>query len=341
MVRPMKHGGDLTEAMARFGGCAADWLDLSTGINPVPWPVAERLEMDIWTRLPAQAELTGLLDQARKSYRVPPEFGIIAAPGTQAIIQWLPRIAPDGPVAILVPTYGEHIDVWQAAGRTVFAASSLNEAVSAAPNVVLVNPNNPDGRLIPIKTLLDAAETIAARGGRLIVDEAFADLDPDCSLVPHMAGLPVVILRSFGKFFGLAGMRLGFAIAQPATADRLLAALGPWAVSGPAIQVGRQALADDEWIAATRQRLQSDAARLTMILEAGGMADMGGTALFRLTRSEQAREIHRHLAAHHIWTRIFDEQPTWIRFGLPGSDGAFQRLQAALASYSNTMAIGG
>ncbi len=337
----MKHGGDLTDAMARFGGCAADWLDLSTGINPVPWPVVERLELDIWTRLPAQAELTGLLEQACKSYRVPQACGIVAAPGTQAIIQWLPRIAPDGPVAVLVPTYGEHLDVWQAAGRTVFAASTLDEALSAAPNVVLANPNNPDGRLIPVDALLDAAETIATRGGRLIVDEAFADLDPDCSLAPHMTGLPVVILRSFGKFFGLAGVRLGFAIAQPATADRLLAALGPWAVSGPAIQVGRQALADDEWIAATRRRLQSDATRLTMILEAGGMADMGGTALFRLTRSEQAREIHRHLAAQHIWTRIFDEQPTWIRFGLPGSDTAFQRLQAALASYSGTMAIGG
>jgi len=328
----MKHGGDLKDAMARYGGDPADWLDLSTGINPVAWPVAEQLPADVWQRLPALSQLNALLDQARASYGVPGHLDVIAAPGTQALIQWLPRIAPDGPVAIVTPTYSEHHDAWTTTGRKVYHAPTLGEATGLATNVVVTNPNNPDGRTTAPADIIEAAHTLAERGGRLIVDEAFADIDPSVSVVPHLGDLPMIVLRSFGKFFGLAGVRLGFAIARPPAALQLAAALGPWAVSGPALEIGRRALSDSDWITATRKQIAGDAARLDKIVAAAGLSVIGGTGLYRLINMPEAASLHTKFAEHRIWTRIFDEYPDWLRLGLPGTNPDFARLETALAA---------
>jgi cobalamin biosynthetic protein CobC len=327
----MKHGGDLTQAMADFGGAFEAWLDLSTGINPWPWPVPAKLPDHLWQRLPAQADQQALLGAARRAYRVPDGVDIVAAPGTQALIQWLPHLAARGPVAIVGPTYGEHVASWRGAAHEVSMIGSLATLPDHAMHAVVVNPNNPDGRVIAQDELARVAAKLARRGGWLVIDEAFVDVEPGLSAATLCAELPVVILRSFGKFYGLAGLRLGFALAQPRIARRIADALGPWACSGPALQIGTAALRDDRWAMQTRVALATQAIRLDAVLGDAGFTSAGGTALYRLARHADAMRLHRLLAQQQIWCRSFDGANDLLRFGLPSDAAALARLAKALA----------
>ena len=263
---------------------------------------------------------------------MPPGLAVVAAPGTQALIQWLPRLAPEGGVAVLGPTYAEHSAAWRLAGRDVVAIDDLSERPSDPRHLVVVNPNNPDGRIVSRADLVAAARTCAARGGWLVVDESFADVEPVLSLVGHAADLPVVVLRSFGKFYGLAGLRLGFAIAPPSIVGDLERALGPWAVSGPALAIGAAALADRAWADGMRARLAQDAVRLGGVLAAVGFVPAGGTNLYRLVRHPDATRIHAGLAAERIWVRRFEWADDLLRFGLPPDAAGLDRLRVALAA---------
>jgi cobalamin biosynthetic protein CobC len=225
------------------------------------------------------------------------------------------------------PTYSEHAAAWSQAGHEV-----LDHLPDHARHVVIVNPNNPDGRLHDLAALARIAARVRDRGGWLVIDEAFADLDPACSAVALCGNLPVVILRSFGKFYGLAGLRLGFAIGPPAVIERVAVALGPWPCSGPAQAIGRAALLDQEWADRARETLKSQAAKLDAVLIAAGFAMVGGTALFRLVRHPDAGARHAALARQHIWCRRFEAADDLLRFGLPGDDAGFDRVAAALAS---------
>lgn len=327
----MKHGGDLGEAAARFGGSDSAWLDLSTGINPHTWPVPEELREAGWTRLPSGADLARLIEAARLAYDAPAQAAIAAAPGTQAIIQWLPRLAAHGPVAIVGPTYGEHETAWHTGGFRVALVRTLAQATETARHIVVVNPNNPDGRIASKPDLLAAAETCRARGGWLIVDESFVDVEPGCSIVRHCTELPIIVLRSFGKFYGLAGLRLGFAIATSTLTRQISRALGPWAVSGPAMAVGAAALADIGWAAAMRGRLVCEREALDTLLLDAGLRIAGGTNLFRLVEHPRAGRIHDALASRRIWTRRFQWSDTLLRIGLPPNEAASRRLAASLA----------
>lgn len=348
----MKHGGDLTEAKARHGTGAPDWLDLSTGINPHAWPVPEGLRHVGWERLPGASEMADLLAAARDSYRVPEGAALVAAPGTQALIQWLPHLAPPGAVVIFGPTYGEHEASWRAAGREVgISQRSGVEPVAGNPrdqrlprpdeeqhgmrHCVLVNPNNPDGRTVGPAELRRLGERASEGGGWLIVDEAFADLGRPRGAASLLPDLPVIVLRSFGKFYGLAGLRLGFAIAAPALAERLRTALGDWPVSGPALAVGAAALADRRWAEGMRGRLAAEATALDGVLAQAGLAPAGGTSLYRLVRHPDAAAIHERLASGHIWCRRFDWAPDLLRFGLPPDAVGLARLRDALARHAH------
>jgi cobalamin biosynthetic protein CobC len=266
-----------------------------------------------------------LLTTARKAYAVQPDAGIVAAPGTQAILQWLPQVVPARRVAVVGPTYAEHAAVWARAGAQVETVATLEKA-DKADLAVVVNPNNPDGRIHPPQEL--AAFAADRSGGvALVVDEAFGDL------LPHLtvAGAPgTIVLKSFGKFYGLAGLRLGFAVSALDVTARLAAALGPWAVSGPALAIGTQALADTAWAEAMRARLTREAAELDRVLMAAGLPVVGGTDLFRLVETATAPQWHEALAAEGVWTRAFDEAPHRLRIGLPGV--LMSRLEAALAA---------
>jgi len=329
----MKHGGDLSEAIARFGGAPESWLDLSTGINPWAYPVPASLPSQAWQRLPDRAAELGLIEAARDGYKVPAGVDVVPAAGTQALIQIQPHVMIGGAVAIAGPTYSEHAAAFARAGRKVVAAS-LEALPAGVTHAVVVNPNNPDGRIVSREAIAGAARHLDRFGGALIVDEAFADVAPECSVVELCREFPIVVLRSFGKFFGLAGLRLGFAIARADIAAEITGALGPWAVSGPALVIGRSALSDRQWIETTRARLSRQANRLDDVMRAVGFDIVGGTSLFRLSRHRDAAAIHARLASRQIWTRSFDHADDLLRFGLPPDDSALHRLAAALTPRS-------
>ena len=318
---PRDHGGNLADAMARYGGATEDWLDLSTGINPMAWPVGP-ISNAAWTRLPDKSASDALLAAARRTYDIAPEAEVIAAPGASALIRLMPRLAHPTTVAIPGPTYNEHAAAFVAEGWQV--TEHPGPGVTAA---VIVNPNNPDGRLWALEELQVMAEAMDL----LVVDESFMDPTPEGSMAAIAGREGLVILRSFGKFYGLAGLRLGFAITGPETARRLAELLGPWAVSGPALEIGAAALRDDDWAEAERTRLDRAVARLVKLAEQAGWRHVGGTTLFRTFDTPGAVAAQHRLAEHRIWSRVFPYSGTWLRLGLPGTADEWERLERALA----------
>ena len=314
------HGGDLAFATATYGAPDGGWLDLSTGINPTPYPVpADLISSDTLHRLPSPAALARLEATARAAYGVPAGVSLTAVPGSELAIHLLPGLAPLGARPfILSPIYGGHTAAW--------ATATPVTQVDAIPDgaiVILANPNNPDGRVLTRDALLNLATRVAW----LIVDEAFAEVAPDTSLVP---ALPenALVLRSIGKFYGLAGVRLGFAIGSAHDTARIARALGDWPVSGPAIAAGTAALGDIAWRDSMRARLRDEAAALRGLLVAHGRQIIGGTDLFVLIEMDDAYALHSSLARQGIWTRAFADNPQWLRIGLPGV--GFARLDQAL-----------
>ena len=313
-----------------FPGAPEPLIDLSTGINPHPYPMPP-LDPAAFARLPELAALDRLAAVAATRYGAPSRHHVVPSPGTQALlVPALGCVAP-GRAAVRGPTYLEFAPAAARAGHRVSELDGL-DALAEADVVILANPNNPDGRLIARAKLLDLAGALRHRGGLLIIDEAFMDAAPNsASLAGDIEHGNIVILRSFGKFFGLAGLRLGFALAAPPLAARLTVALGPWPVSVPAMIAGTQALADDDWIKTTHQHLRRQAERLDALLAGAGFQVIGGTPLFRLVHNRSG--LFEHLAHAGIWVRRFPEKPEWLRFGLPGNESGWNRLGTALAAF--------
>lgn len=327
MTAPIVHGGGISEAAARFGGAPEDWLDLSTGINPCPVALPE-IDPRVWHRLP-----DGHLEQAARAaasrhYRTG-NLLPLPVPGTQAAIQLVPRLAGSAKrAAIFAPTYGEYARVLQAAGMVVDFVERVDD-LAAAQFAVVVNPNNPTGRLFHPEEILAMAEAMASRGGLLVVDEAFGDLYPAASVAPHVADHDnLIVFRSFGKFFGLAGLRLGFAIAGAPVMESLREWLGPWAVSGPALALSAKLMdADSEAVA---KRIWERKAGLDAVLAGAGLKVIGGTGLFALVKHERAHELHEGLCGARILTRRFDYNPHWLRIGLAADEHGDRRFAEAL-----------
>ncbi len=316
------HGGNLDAAMMRYGGDRKDWIDLSTGINPIPYPLPE-IPPSAWAALPTEQELASLAEAAAGAYHC--DHAVPLA-GAQAAIQLLPRLTEPGMARILEPTYNEHAAALRAAGWRVEPVGDLG-ALAGADLAVVVNPNNPDGRRH------DPVDLAALAGdvGTLIVDESFADAHPELSLADAV-GDTAIVLRSFGKFYGLAGLRLGFALAGRRHRDNVRALAGPWPVSGPAITVGRVALSDQTWRRSTIERLARGAARLDALARAAGWGVVGGTTLFRLYETGDAAAAQQRLAAARIWSRTFPYSRGWLRLGLPHGADRWERVAAALSS---------
>ncbi|WP_246161280.1 threonine-phosphate decarboxylase CobD [Segnochrobactrum spirostomi] len=326
----LAHGGDLGAARRAFPGATEPLIDLSTGINPHSYPLP-RLTVSTFRRLPEPDALETLAEAAARAYGAPSARHVVCAPGTQILLPLVARLVPPGRCAVLSPTYAEHARAAKLAGHQVREVTSPIE-LAASDLAVVVNPNNPDGRLTPRTRLIALAEGLGRRGGLLVVDEAFMEVAPlSESIAGDIEHGRAVVLRSFGKFHGLAGVRLGFAIAAPPIAQRLRQELGPWAVSGPAIAIGAAALSDTEWARLMRARLTHDSVRLDAILEVAGFQIVGGTPLFRLARSDDAPQIYEKLGRAGILVRRFPDRPTLLRFGLPANEPAFHRLSAALS----------
>ncbi len=329
MLAAESHGGNLAEARRLFPQAPEPWLDLSAAANPHAYPVD--LSAELFARLPEEAELRRLEEAAAEFYGAADATWVVAAPGTQALIQWLPQLIPSRHVRILGFTYSEHARSWRNAGVSVSICQSL-EDLAEAEVAVVVNPNNPDGRRVAASDLRDLAARLGRRGGFLVVDEAFVDFLPrEASLVSAMPSAGAIVLRSFGKPFGLPGLRLGFAIAPPDLGAKLRIALGPWPVSSAAIAIGRKAFADRAWLAQIGMALVIDALKLDAVLAQGGFTADGCTPLFRLVWHLEAAAMFERLGKAGIWARRFAERPEWLRFSVPGNEAQLGRLAAALA----------
>lgn len=323
------HGGDLDAARKLFPGAPEPFIDLSTGINPHPYPIPP-LEPEIFARLPEPTALLALAQCAASAYGAPAKTNVVPAPGGQILMTLLAGLVKPCRAAIMGPTYAEHARAASLAGHEVETVSAL-EPLGRADLAIVVNPNNPDGTMFGAEELMTVATRLGDRGGLLIVDEAFMDAYARAeSLSGVVERANVVVLRSFGKFFGLAGLRLSFALASRSLATRLGAALGPWPVSSPAIRIGMAALSDKDWMAATRRSLAKSASRLDGLLGGAGLQKLGGTSLFSLVHAPDARQLYDRLGHAGILVRRFADQPEWLRFGLPGAEPAWQRLEAAL-----------
>jgi len=318
------HGGNLDLACARFGGRVEEWIDLSTGINRQAYPVGD-LPQRVWTALPSRAEIEALHEAARQAYGT--SGPLLAVAGAQAAIQMLPHLASPGRARIIAPTYNEYAPLLAAAGWQVEGAVDL-DALAGADLAVVVNPNNPDGRQYERRELL----ALASRVSRLVVDESFADAAPGVSVAVEAGRPGLIVLRSFGKFYGLAGLRLGFVLGSEMDVAALAGMAGPWPVSGAAIEIGRRALLDRAWADATRARLARDTARLDALAQGAGWKLVGGTPLFRLYETADAGAAQERLAQAKIWSRIFSGKPGWLRLGLPGDETEWSRLAAALST---------
>lgn len=321
----LDHGGRLLRAAMETGTSVEDWLDLSTGINPVPWPVPA-MPSSCWHRLPEDEDKLTAIACAYYGVQT-----LLPVSGAQSAIQSLPRLRPAGRVAVLSPTYAEHAHGWRRAGHEVIEPnlSQCEACLDSCDVVIVVNPNNPTGDVIEAECLLNWLERLQQRQGWLIVDEAFIDATPHASLTGHVNQEGLIILKSFGKFFGCPGARLGFVAARPDLLAALQEQLGPWTVSGPARWMAQKALADHGWQTETRQQLLQSTHRLADLLTRQGLAPTGGTALFQWICTPFAHAIHHHFRAHCILPRLF-ARPASLRFGLPGTDEAWDRLTHAL-----------
>ncbi len=330
----LEHGGNLNDAVIRYGIARADWLDLSTGINPNGYP-APVLRADAWHRLPESSD--ALVVAACAYYGAP---RMLAVAGTQAAIQALPqlRLSEKGVsrVVVAAPAYAEHAHRWQQAGHAMREVDyvDLPKELDGCDVMVVCNPNNPTGARVAPDILLAWAQQLASRGGWLVVDEAFGDATPHLSVAGHtgvQSGL--IVLRSVGKFFGLAGVRLGFVAAQDVLLKRLQEWLGPWTVSGPAQEIGIAALCDSDWHDATRARLLADGERLHKLLAEVGV-QASGSAMYQCWAEQDAAGFHDWMARQGIWVRLFTRGAVGIRLGLPPDEAGWRRLQTALQGWT-------
>ncbi|WP_084304120.1 threonine-phosphate decarboxylase CobD [Phytopseudomonas flavescens] len=325
----LEHGGRLRRAALQHGIPLSDWLDLSTGVAPYGWPLPAIPEQ-LWIRLPEQGD--GLEDAACAYYGVE---HLLPVAGSQAAIQCLPRLRREARVGVVSPAYAEHAAAWQREGHRVLelCEASVNRALERLDVLLLVNPNNPTGRRFSPQQLLAWHARLAERGGWLIVDEAFIDCTPEQSLAAHSHLPGLIVLRSFGKFFGMAGARLGFVLAEARLLGELEEMLGPWTLSGPTRWLGSHLLPDRAGQQIQRQRLAGDGQRLADLLCAHGLPPTGGCALFQWMACERAALLHEFLACNGILTRFF-ERPASIRFGLPPDEPGWQRLGRALTLFA-------
>jgi cobalamin biosynthetic protein CobC len=321
IARFTHHGGRIADACRAFGGEPADWLDLSTGINPVPWNGAVTVD---WRSLPGPEELAELERAAAGHFGIAAQL-CCAVPGSESGLRMIARLL-NLPGRYLQPAYRTHAEAFAHGSPIAFG-----DLVQGAAACVVANPNNPDGVLRPAEEIARWSRQVAAADGWLIVDEAFADCHPGNSLagaVAHDGRL--IVLRSFGKFFGLAGLRLGFVLGPADLIGALRRALGSWPLHAAAIAMGTAAYRDRAWIARTRDDLRRGMMLLDAVLARHGLDPHGACPLFRLVTSADAGAVFERLVRARILVRPFAGHPEWLRLGLPADGDALARLDAAL-----------
>jgi len=303
-------------------------MDLSTGINPRPW-LPRDIPSTVWQRLPESDD--GLHPRAQRYYGCD---NLLALAGSQAAIQALPYCRQRSRIGIVSPCYAEHAHWWGKADHSIvyIKPHEIDLFIPGLDVLLLANPNNPDATHYSVEQLLGWHQRLIKDNGWLIVDEAFIDSTPEKSLLPHHKTMPegLIVLRSIGKFFGLAGIRLGFLAAEPKLLQQVAQRQGAWAVSHPARWLGQHALADQQWQTQTRHFLRQQSNNLQQLLEQALQGfDIKKSHYFCYLQHPQAQHIKQQLAQQAIWTRTF-KNPAAIRLGLPADNTQLQRLQKAL-----------
>ena len=322
-----EHGGNIDEAWRHFGGKPEAWLDLSTGINRRAYPVAHA-SLSSLKMLPTRRQIKDLCQAASHNYGT--DTPIAPLHGVQSAIQFLPYILPKTKLHYLWPSYNEYPKMFKLSGWSCHPARTLQD-LKGADLAILVNPNNPTGQCWSPDELLALSKTTQL----LLIDESFIEASSTPSLAPFLPRYEnIILLRSFGKFYGLAGLRLGFMLGAQKWIDQVTTQHGSWPVSSLACVMGRQALCDTGWQDKTRAYLMHAAQTLDDLAHKAGLTCLGGTWLFRLYETDEARHVQTHLAQSHIWSRIFSYNPHWLRLGVPGYPRDWTRLKAALKTLS-------
>ena len=324
----LEHGGNLSAAAQQYGIPLASWLDLSTGINPNHYPLPN-IPIEAWQRLPEDND--GLMKAACAYYDCQ---SLLPTAGSQAAIQVLPTLRPTCHIAMPKQMYQEHAHAWKSRGHhvTLFETTPDAGLLEKVDVVLVCNPNNPTGKRFNKAQLLTWHQTLSTRGGWLIVDEAFMDTTPEDSIAAHTHLPNLLVLRSLGKFFGLAGARVGFLLAEINVLKKAQEALGPWAVNGASRFIAIHALNNLTWQADTRTTLSADSLRLKQLLTQYGLMPNGGTDLFQFVMTAQSSAIHQALAKQGVWVRLFESA---LRFGLPEKSD-WNKLEQALQNTNNT-----
>ena len=324
------HGGHLHWAAKRFNIPYEEWLDLSTGINPDGWAVPQ-LSPECWLRLPQEND--GLEVAAAQYYG---SQQLLPVAGSQAAISKLPLLRRPSRVGVISPGYSEHARSWQSAGHEVVALNvdDIDEHLAELDVLVVINPNNPTGKVIPIQQLNRWLQALQQRKGWLVIDEAFMDVTPEQSMIDQIGNEGLIILRSLGKYFGLAGVRVGFVFGWEKLLQDLNELFDPWSISGPAREVARRALEDQQWQSVNSHHLQGVGQCLAELLKERGLRPDGGTSLFQYCKTESAEKLFHELAEQGILVRYFSD-PMALRFGLPAKSGStgedpWTRLKVAL-----------
>ena len=335
----LKHGGRILAAAKKYHIAQEEWLDLSTGLNPNGWPVPD-VPSEVWQALPEDDD--GLQTAACQYYGCD---ACLPVAGSQAAIQTLPTLRSRSKVGVISPTYAEHEYNWQQAGHDVvqLKLEEVEDHINALDVLVIINPNNPTGKIVAVKQLLEWHQKLSTRGGWLIVDEAFMDVTPENSLVASGVKPGLIILRSMGKFFGVAGIRCGFVISDNEVLQRLAQKLGPWSLTGPTRYIAKKSLLDKSWHIETRKALNDAGIRLHTVLSQAGLSPNIGTHLFQWSEHFKSKEIHEALAKQGILTRLFEKNTNTsspsLRFGLPANERQWCKLNEALTNISTLIEI--
>ncbi len=324
----LEHGGHLIEASEKYHIPLDQWIDLSTGINPNGWPIPA-IPAECWQRLPETGD--GLLDAAKQYYQC---HSILAVAGSQAAIQTLPLLRQKSKVGVLVPAYAEHAYSWKKSGHEVVELFDIDTQISELDVLILINPNNPTAQRFSKNQLLNWHQQLKQKNGWLIIDEAFIDSTPEDSLSSYPTAEGLIILRSIGKFFGLAGIRCGFVIASEVILNPLNELLGPWSISHPSRYIATTALLDINWQQQAQDELIKQSKRLNLLLESNRLKVTHKTNLFQWIKTDNAENIYHKLAQQGVLTRLFT-QPLSLRFGLPKDENQWQQLDKGLTLVFN------
>jgi cobalamin biosynthetic protein CobC len=319
------HGGQLQQIANKYQIPADNWLDLSTGIAPFSYPIPA-IPPALWRQLPQKNE--ALMQAAKKYYRCEQ---LLVTNGSQSIIKALPALwhafnRQSTTVYLPQRGYKEHAHAWETAGYQLHFYQDNLPAIDLLDEnsiLVIINPNNPTGKVFSRETIMCYQKKIKKLNGLLVVDEAFIDvLNPEDSIASDVNDQHTLVLRSFGKFFGLAGIRIGFLVANSYWCEIFSEHMGPWQVNGPAQFIAEQALADEPWQQIQKRRLKECRQQQQyFLLEIFGpdiITNIGGSDLFLTMSFHQphwAAKCYHLLCQQGLYVRLSDEQDT-LRFGI-------------------------